>query len=59
MIMILGAIVFGNRWIGATDPFETYASTVAQLSIWRRVNSTLRLVNPLAGLSSWSPPAGA
>ena len=25
VIMVLGAIVFGRRWIGAADPFETYA----------------------------------
>jgi hypothetical protein len=56
--MILGAIVFGQRWIAAADPFEVYASTIAQLSIWRRVGKSIRLVNPLAGLSSWAPPAG-
>ncbi len=59
VIMILGAIVFGQRWIGTADPFEAYASTVAELSIWRRVDGTIRLVNPLAGLSSWLPPPGA
>jgi hypothetical protein len=59
VIMIIGAIIFGSRWIAAADPLEAYASTVAQLSCWRRVDGTLRLVNPLAGLSSWSPPRGA
>ena len=34
--MIIGAVVFGRRWIGAADPFETYASTVARLSPWHR-----------------------
>ena len=37
VILVLGAVVFGRRWIGAADPFEAYASTVAQLSPWRRV----------------------
>jgi hypothetical protein len=59
VIMVLGAIVFGQRWITAADPFETYASTIAEMSIWRRIGGSLRLVNPLAGLSSWLPPPGA
>jgi hypothetical protein len=59
VIMIIGAVVFGSRWIGAADPFETYSSTVAQLSPWRRVGDLLRLVNPLAGLNAWHPPPGA
>ena len=25
--LVLGAIIFGQRWIGAADPFEAYAST--------------------------------
>ena len=59
VILILGAIVFGQRWIGGTDPFEVYASTIAQMSIWRRVGDELRLVNPLAGLNAWHAPPGA
>jgi hypothetical protein len=59
VILILGAIVFGQRWIGAADPFEAYASSLAQMSIWRRVGDQLRLVNPLAGLNAWHPPPGA
>ena len=26
LILIIGAVIFGRRWIGAADPFETYAS---------------------------------
>jgi hypothetical protein len=59
VILVLGAIAFGQRWIGATDPFEVYASTLAQMSIWRRVGDQLRLVNPLAGLNAWHAPPGA
>jgi hypothetical protein len=29
VILIVGAIVFGQRWIGAADPFKVYASTLA------------------------------
>ena len=56
---VLGAIVFGQRWIGSADPFETYAETVAQASPWAREDGTLRLVNPLAHLSHWRSPPGA
>ena len=59
VILVLGAIVFGQRWIGAADPFEVYASTLAQMSILRRVGDQLRLVNPLAGLNAWHAPPGA
>lgn len=59
VLLVLGAIVFGARWIAAADPFEAYARTIAQLSPWRRVGDTLRLVNPLAGLTAWRPPPGA
>jgi len=59
VVLVLGAILFGRRWVGAADPFEVYATSVAQLSPWRRVGSELRLVNPLAGLAAWRPPPGA
>ncbi|HKX15435.1 MAG TPA: hypothetical protein VJN19_09595 [Propionibacteriaceae bacterium] len=59
VILVLGAIGLGQRWIGAADPFEVYASTIAQMSIWRRVGDQLRLVNPLAGLNAWRAPPGA
>ena len=59
VFLVLGTIAFGQRWIGAADPFEVYASTLAQMSIWRRVGDQLRLVNPLAGLNAWHAPPGA
>ena len=34
MILIAGAIVFGQSWIGAADPFVVYASTLVQMSIF-------------------------
>jgi hypothetical protein len=57
--LVLGAIMFGQRWIAAADPFEAYASTLAQMSIFRRVGDQMRLVNPLAGLNAWHPPPGS
>jgi hypothetical protein len=56
---VIGAIVFGRRWIGATDPFEAYAGTVAQVSPWARRDGVLHLVNPLAHLSHWRAPPGS
>ena len=59
VILVLGAIVFGRRWIGSADPFEVYAGTVARLSPWQRAGGQLRLVNPLAHLTHWRAPPGA
>ena len=59
VVGVIGAIVFGRRWISSADPFETYASTVARLSPWARSGRTLALVNPLAHLSNWRAPPGA
>lgn len=56
---VIGAVVFGRRWVGAADPFEAYARTIAHASPWARVGPTLRLVNPLAHLSHWRAPPGA
>lgn len=64
VVGVVGAVVFGADWIAAADPFEAYAETVASLSPVRWIRSgegtggELRLGNPLAGLSGWSPPPG-
>lgn len=59
VVVVLGAIVFGERWFAVSDPFEVYSTLVSRLSPWHRTGDTLRLVNPLAGLTAWRPPAGA
>lgn len=59
VVVVLGAIVFGERWFAAADPFEVYSSTVARLSPWHRTGDVLRLVDPIAGLTAWRPPPGA
>ena len=56
---VIGAVVFGRRWIGASDPFETYSGTVAEVSPWARADGQVRLVNPLAHLTHWVAPPGA
>ena len=59
VVVVLGAIVFGERWFAVSDPFEVYSTTIARLSPWHRSGDVLRLVNPLAGLTAWRPPPGA
>ena len=59
VVVVLGAIVFGERWFAVSDPFEVYSTTVAHLSPWHRTGDTLRVVNPLANLTAWRPPPGA
>ncbi len=59
VILILGAVLFGSRWVGAADPFEAYATTIAGFSPWRRVDDQIRLVNPLRALMAVDPPPGA
>ena len=59
VVVVLGSVAFGERWFAASDPFEVYSTTVARLSPWHRSGDTLRLVNPLAGLTAWRPPVGA
>jgi hypothetical protein len=57
--LVIGAVIFGSGWIGAADPFETYARFVAQLSPWRRVDGVLHLVNPIANVTAFRPSPGA
>lgn len=59
VVVVLGAIAFGERWFAVSDPFEVYSTTIARLSPWHRTGDVLRLVNPLAGLTAWRPPPGA
>lgn len=54
-----GAVVFGERWIAASDPFEVFAERVAILSPWQRIDGTVHLVNPLRHAATASVPRGA
>ncbi len=50
-VMLVGAAVFGDRWIAAADPFEVYSTLVSHLSVvGRRADGTLVLRSPLANL---------
>ncbi|MEW3744826.1 hypothetical protein QOZ75_29560, partial [Pseudomonas aeruginosa] len=36
VVVLLGAVLFGQRWFAAADPFEAYATLMARLSPWGR-----------------------
>ncbi len=50
-VVLVGAAVFGDRWIAAADPFEAYSTLVSHLSVvGRREDGALVLRSPLANL---------
>ncbi len=51
VIMVIGSIVFGDRWFECADPFEKFSDTVARMSVLaRNGDRSLVLRNPLDGL---------
>ena len=59
VILLFGAVLFGQGWFSAADPFETYALTIAKLSPWgRNVGGQIELRSPLANLATLTPPPG-
>ncbi|MGJ6979479.1 hypothetical protein ACSDQ9_02950 [Aestuariimicrobium soli] len=58
MWVVGGALAFGTRWIASADPFEVYATLVARVSPWQRIDGVVHLVNPLRQLSSVRPHRG-
>ncbi len=52
-IVVLGASIFGSKWISRADPFEVYSTLVGRLSVFgRREDGTLVLRSPLANLEA-------
>jgi hypothetical protein len=50
-VVLLGAAVFGDRWIEQADPFEVFSTLVGRLSVLgRTADGTLVLRSPLANL---------
>ena len=57
--MLLGAAVYGDRWLARADPFEVYSTLVGHLSVWgRSATGRLVVVNPLRNLARVVPAAG-
>lgn len=58
VVVVGGAVVFGERWVAAADPFEVFAERLATLSPWQRVGGVIHLVNPLRHATTASVPRG-
>lgn len=58
-VQLVGAAVFGSRWLDRGDAFEAFSSLVARLSPFgRRRDGRLVLRNPLDGLDGLAPAPG-
>jgi hypothetical protein len=58
-IVLVGAALFGDRWIAAADPFEAYSTLVGHLSFFgRRGDGTLVVRNPLRNLDGLAARPG-
>ena len=66
-VLVVGAAVFGDRWIAAADPFEAYSTLVGHLSVFgRTADGTLVVRSPLREPRRgarpsrvWSPCSGS
>jgi hypothetical protein len=56
--MLIGGLVFGQRWYARADPFEVYSTLVGRLSVWARHEGRLVLRSPLANLATVPARAG-
>jgi hypothetical protein len=54
VVMLTGAMLFGQRWFARADPFEVYSVAVSRLSPFRRnrANGRIAVGNPLDHLPS-------
>lgn len=52
-VMLVGAVLFGNRWFAVADPFEVYSTLAGHLSvIGRRADGRLVIRSPLGNLDA-------
>jgi hypothetical protein len=59
VVLIGGAMLFGDVWFARADPFEVYSSLVARLSPFgRRTDGVLVVRNPLENLDGLAPLPG-
>lgn len=57
--VVLGGLVYGERWMARTDPFEVYSTLLAHLSPWGcNSRGELVVVNPLRNLATLRPEPG-
>lgn len=61
-VVLVGALVFGDDWIAAADPFEAYSTLVGRLSVLGRTgvdgDGALVVRSPLANLDGVPPRPG-
>ncbi|WP_238997969.1 hypothetical protein [Nocardioides limicola] len=50
--MVIGGLLFGDKWYSRADPFEVYSTLIGRLSVWGRHQGRLMLRSPLANVSS-------
>lgn len=59
LIMLMGAALFGSRWLDRGDPFEVYSGLAARLApVGRRGDGRLVVRNPFDGLDAIPPVPG-
>ncbi|MEU4393505.1 hypothetical protein [Kribbella sp. NPDC023855] len=59
VIILFGAVLFGDRWFSTADPFEVYATLIARMSPWgRRDDGKLVLRRPLENLDGLKAQPG-
>lgn len=52
-VLLVGAALFGDRWLASADPFEVYSTLVGHLSAWgRRDDGRLVVRSPLQNLDA-------
>ncbi|MGN0065648.1 MAG: hypothetical protein ACI379_15535 [Nocardioides sp.] len=59
VVVVLGGLVFGEKWVERADPFEVYSTLLAHLSPWGRDEDGTRVwISPLRHLARLTPESG-
>ncbi|WP_203567037.1 hypothetical protein [Aestuariimicrobium ganziense] len=56
--VVAGTLRHGGAWLASSDPFEVYASALARISPWQRIDGVICWVNPLRQVCSTPAPRG-
>jgi len=51
-VMLVGGALFGDTFYDKADPFEVYSTLLSKLSVWNQDDGRLRVLSPLANLST-------
>ncbi|WP_337191921.1 hypothetical protein [Nocardioides flavescens] len=59
LVTVVGAAVYGDRWLSRADPFEAWSDLAARLSVWGRDDDGRLVVrSPLRNLARLEPAPG-